>query len=177
MTATERDGALAGLRVVELVDEPVEYCGRLLAGLGADVDQARTRRGCAQPRTSGPYVDGRDGDPDASLNFWHFNVGKRSAVVPDDDDDPPRSARPPTSSSTRSARPRRPSTRARPRVAGRGRSRRIVSCAITPFGLTGPWADYVADDLVLMALGGSMAACGYGTDDPPLACFGATRRG
>ena len=48
----------------------------------------------------------------------------------------------------------------------------IVSCAITPFGLTGPWADYVADDLVLMALGGSMAVCGYGTDDPPLACFG-----
>ena len=35
-------------------------------------------------------------------------------------------------------------------------------CAVTPFGHDGPWADYVADDLVLMALGGSMAACGYG---------------
>ncbi len=48
----------------------------------------------------------------------------------------------------------------------------LISCAITPFGLTGPWADYLADDLVLMALGGSMAVCGYGTDDPPLACWG-----
>ena len=48
----------------------------------------------------------------------------------------------------------------------------LISCVITPFGLTGPWADYVADDLVLMALGGSMATCGYGTADPPLACWG-----
>ena len=52
-------------------------------------------------------------------------------------------------------------------------------CArVTPFGQDGPWADYLADDLVLMALGGSMAACGYGpgptasTTRPPLASHG-----
>ncbi len=54
----------------------------------------------------------------------------------------------------------------------------LVVCAVTPFGQDGPWADYLADDLVLMALGGSMAACGYGPgpdgvyDTPPLACHG-----
>ncbi len=51
-------------------------------------------------------------------------------------------------------------------------------CAVTPFGQDGPWAHYLADDLVLMALGGSMAACGYGPgadgvyDTPPLASVG-----
>ena len=54
----------------------------------------------------------------------------------------------------------------------------LIVCAVTPFGQSGPWADYLADDLVLMALGGSMAACGYGPgadgvyDTPPLAALG-----
>ncbi len=37
VSPAEGRGALSGVRVVELVDEPVDYCGRLLAGLGADV--------------------------------------------------------------------------------------------------------------------------------------------
>ena len=58
------------------------------------------------------------------------------------------------------------------------RNPRLIVCAVTPFGQTGPWVDYLADDLVLMALGGSMAACGYGPtadgtyDTPPLAAQG-----
>src|SRR6202044_158525 len=54
----------------------------------------------------------------------------------------------------------------------------LIVCAVTPFGQDGPWADYLADDLVLMALGGSMAACGDGPgadgvyDTPPLASVG-----
>ena len=34
-------GMLAGLRVVEIADEPAEYTGLLLAGLGAGGDQDR----------------------------------------------------------------------------------------------------------------------------------------
>ncbi len=54
----------------------------------------------------------------------------------------------------------------------------LVVCAVTPFGQSGPWAEHLADDLVLMALGGSMAACGYrpaadgSYDTPPLASMG-----
>ena len=83
----------------------------------------------------------------------------------------------PTSSST-------PSAPARPRPgdlsydALSADRRDLIVCAVTPFGQSGPWADYLADDLVLMALGGSMAACGYGAgadgvyDTPPLAAQG-----
>ena len=81
-----------------------------------------------------------------------------------------------TSLSIPSVRPRPPSgdspSRPSRRVPG------LIVAAVTPFGQDGPWADYLADDLVLMALGGSMAACGYGPspdgtyDTPPLASLG-----
>ncbi len=162
-------GALDGVRVIELVDQPVDYCGRILAGLGADVIVVEPAEGGFR-RHQGPYVDRRQGDLEASLSQWHFDVGKRSVVVDDD------------------AELRRligsadvvVHTLGSVAAAERGLDHDalaadhpdLISCAITPFGLTGPWADYVADDLVLMALGGSMATCGYGLDDPPLACWG-----
>ena len=68
--------ALDGLRVVELVDESAEYCGRLLTGLGADVIKVEPPDGVAS-RQVGPYVDDEPGD-EHSLHFWHYNVGKRS---------------------------------------------------------------------------------------------------
>jgi crotonobetainyl-CoA:carnitine CoA-transferase CaiB-like acyl-CoA transferase len=160
--------ALAGLRVVEVVDEPVEYCGRLLAGLGADVIKLEPADG-APSRHTGPYVVGREDDPDASLSFWHFNVGKRSVVADD------RTGRRIAGSADvviHTFGPAAAAARGLDHASLATANPGIVTCAITPFGLTGPWADYVADDLVLMALGGSMAVCGYGTDDPPLACFG-----
>lgn len=75
--------ALDGVRVIELVDQPVDYCGRILAGLGADVILAEPPEGGFR-RHQGPFAAGRDGDPEASLVQWHFDVGKRSMVADDD---------------------------------------------------------------------------------------------
>ena len=78
------DGALSGVRVLEFVDESAEYCGRLLAGLGADVVKAEPPQG-APSRSIGPYLDDDPG-PDRSLAFWADNLGKRSVVARDDGD-------------------------------------------------------------------------------------------
>ena len=158
-------GALDGVRVLEVVDETAEYCGRLLAGLGADVVKVEPRQG-APSRRIGPFKDDV-ADPDNSLLFWHHNVGKRSVVVDTDDE---------LRELIRSAQVLVHTLRG-PEAAQRGLlpaelDAGLVICAITPFGQDGPWAGYQADDLVLMALGGSMAACGYGPKDPPLACHG-----
>ena len=166
---TNSEGALGGVRVVEMVDEPVEYCGRLLAGLGADVIKLEPTGG-APSRAEGPYAEGRQGDRDASLHFWHFNVGKRSAVI-DDDEMVGRLCRS-ADVVIHCLRPGPAAARGLDHQSLAAGNPGLVSCAITPFGQTGPWRDFVADDLVLMALGGSMAACGYGADDPPLACWG-----
>jgi len=77
-------GALDGVRVLEVVDETAEYCGRLLAGLGADVIKVEPRQG-APSRSIGPFEDDTPG-VDNSLLFWHHNVGKRSVVVDGDDE-------------------------------------------------------------------------------------------
>ena len=166
-------GALDGARVLELVDEPaVEYCGRILAGLGADVVKLEPAQGSPSRRV-GPFVGDEEG-PDRSLSFWHHNVGKRSAVVDD----------------ARAAELCRVAdvlvhTMRDVDAAGRGLgwerlselNPALVVCAVTPFGQDGPWAEYQADDLVLMALGGTMITNGYPPregvyDTPPLTCYG-----
>ena len=72
---------LDGVRVLEIGDESVEYCGRLLAGLGADVVRLEPPEG-SPSRRAGPFLDDEPG-PDRSLAFWADNVGKRSVVATD----------------------------------------------------------------------------------------------
>ncbi|HXQ44548.1 MAG TPA: CoA transferase [Acidimicrobiales bacterium] len=167
---------LDGVRVLELTDESADYCGRLLAGLGADVVKAEPPEG-SPARTVGPFLDDRPGDDgDRSLAFWADNVGKRSIVVHDDTEIGDLAAA--ADVLVHTLRPAESVRRGLSFDALSARSPGLIVCAVTPFGQTGPWADYLADDLVLMALGGSMAACGYGPtpdgtyDTPPLAAQG-----
>ena len=49
--------------------------------MGADVIKVELPGGAAS-RHIGPTAAGaREGDPDASLNFWFYNVSKRSVVI------------------------------------------------------------------------------------------------
>jgi crotonobetainyl-CoA:carnitine CoA-transferase CaiB-like acyl-CoA transferase len=153
------------VKVLELVDDSAEYCGRLLAGLGLDVIKLEPPEG-APSRRRGPFVDGTDD----SLHFRHYNVGKGSVVVRADDDI--RRWCQDADVLIHTLRHAEAGARGLDPESLLAVNRDMVICAITPFGQSGPWAEYEADDLVLMALGGSMAACGYGPADPPLACYG-----
>src|SRR5215471_10068957 len=155
-------GALTGIRVIELADEQAEYCGLTLAGLGADVIKVEPPGG-SPTRRIGPFYEDREG-PERSLFFWQYNRGKRSIVLdlraPADRD------------------------RFRALVAGadvllestpRGeldglglgadRLRQefpaLIAARVSPFGDSGPWADFKASDLIHLALGGVMMNCGY----------------
>ncbi|MHB8439281.1 MAG: CaiB/BaiF CoA transferase family protein [Acidimicrobiales bacterium] len=167
-------GALAGIRVLEVSDQSAEYCGRLLAGLGAEVVKAEPPGGAAS-RHAGPFLDDEPG-PERSLAFWADNVGKRSVVV---DDVTLAELCAHADVLVHTLRPAEAQARGLGWDTLSASNARLVVCALTPFGSSGPWADFEADDLVLMALGGSMAACGYGAnretlayDTPPLACHG-----
>jgi crotonobetainyl-CoA:carnitine CoA-transferase CaiB-like acyl-CoA transferase len=169
-------GPLDGVRVLEVTDETADYCGRLLAGLGADVVKVEPPEG-SPARAVGPFLDDLPGDSgDRSLAFWADNVGKRSVVSSDDSDVLALLAGADVFIHTL----RRGEAETRhfsyDRVSASFPA--LIVAAVTPFGQDGPWADYLADDLVLMALGGSMAGCGYGPaadgtyDTAPLAALG-----
>jgi len=167
---------LTGLRVIELADELGEYCGKLLAGLGADVVKVEPPGG-ERTREYGPYYHDEP-DPNRSLYFWHYNLGKRGIEVDLD-------AREGRSDFRRLARSADVIIDARPRgyLDDRGigfeelrrQNPGLMYVRISPFGDNGPWADYQASDLIHLALGGVMMNCGYDPDPfgfyetPPIA--------
>ena len=73
-------------RVLDLTDHCGQLAGSLLADLGADVILVEPPGGSAA-RQVGPFVHGREGDPEASLWFWSYNRGKRSIVLDLDTDE------------------------------------------------------------------------------------------
>ena len=167
---------LGGLRVLEVGDELGEYCGKVLAGVGADVVRVEPPGGSAT-RTIGPFVEDVE-HADRSLYFWHHNLGKRSVVLDLDD---------PTGQEQfqllAAAADVVIDSRARGYLDERGIGYAVLKASnpgliyarISPFGDTGPWRDYVGSDLVHLALGGVMMNCGYDPDPsgayetPPIA--------
>ena len=72
-------GPLTGLRVLELADEKGQFCGKLLADLGADVVKIEPPGG--EPcRRTGPFLDDIP-HPDRSLSFWYYNTSKRGITL------------------------------------------------------------------------------------------------
>ena len=104
-------GMLSGLRVIEFADETAEYCGLLLAGLGAEVVKVEPAGG-SPTRRIGPFYEDIP-DPERSLYFWNYNRGKRSVVVDVASPDRPRDF-------PATARGRRRAARLEPRPAEYG---------------------------------------------------------
>ncbi|MEI6839583.1 MAG: CoA transferase, partial [Alcaligenaceae bacterium] len=75
----DKPGMLAGLRVVEVADELGEYCGLLLAGLGAEVIKIEPVGG-SPTRKIGPFL-GDQPDPERSIFFCAYNRGKKSVQL------------------------------------------------------------------------------------------------
>jgi crotonobetainyl-CoA:carnitine CoA-transferase CaiB-like acyl-CoA transferase len=183
MSATTEPGArnafrgfLDSVRVLEIGSELGEYCGKLLAGLGADVVRVEPPDG-ESTRGYGPFYHDEP-HPDRSLYFWHYNLGKRSIEL-DLDSEGDRSEFARLAANADIVIDSRPRGYLDERGLGYERlciaNPGLVYSRISPFGDTGPWADYQASDLVHLALGGVMMNCGYDPDPfgdydtPPIA--------
>jgi benzylsuccinate CoA-transferase BbsE subunit len=162
---------LDGLKVVELADDPAgEYVGRLLAEMGARVTKIEPPEGAAS-RAIGPFAKGMTG-PDASLNFWFYNSNKASVTL---------DLGAPSGLALLNAlvgqadilvctlQPKALKAIGLDLDALSRAFPRLIVLSVTPFGLTGPWADYKSSDLIALAAGGPLNSCGY--DDhsiPPI---------
>ena len=168
MTSDATTGPLADLRVVELAGEQGQWCGRLLADLGADVIKVEPPAG-APERAVGPFYHDEP-HPDRSLSFWHYNSGKRGIALDTDSPEGADLLRRLVARADVSLETQPPGRLAALGLGPeqlQGENPRLVYCSLTPFGQDGPWRDFVTTDLVQMAGGGQMASCGYDEEDYP----------
>lgn len=165
-------GPCAGLRVVEIGAESIEYAGLVLAGLGAEVIKIEPPEG-APSRRIGPFY-GDVVDPERSIHYWTFNRGKKSIVLDPEQPEDLETARGllATADIVLDATPKG-------WLSQRGITPAswptLIHARMTPFGDDGPWSDHKTSDLVSLALGGVAMNCGYDSepggfyDLPPIA--------
>ena len=166
-------GPLEGLTILEMTDEKGQWCGKLMADLGANVIKIEPPGGQSN-RSIGPFYNDI-ADKEKSLHFWHYNTSKRSVTLDINTDE---------------------GKNIFLELAGKadivleslalgyldnlgiGYDRikisnpNVIMCSLTPFGQTGPWKDFKTSDLLHLGAGGQMACCGYGDeypDAPPIA--------
>jgi crotonobetainyl-CoA:carnitine CoA-transferase CaiB-like acyl-CoA transferase len=169
-------GFLFDVRVLELADERAEYCGKLLAGAGADVIKIEPPGG-SPTRRIGPFVND-EADPEKSLHFWHYSFGKRSVVLdittPEGQEQLKRLLAE-ADVLLESYPPGYLDSLGLGYEVLREIQPRLVMASITPFGQTGPYRDWKGSDLVHLAMGGVMMCTGYDPtpegeyDTPPIA--------
>ena len=76
---SDPEGAFAGLQVLELADEKGQWCGKLMADMGANVIKIEPPGGDAA-RTVGPFYEDVP-HRERSLSFWHYNTSKRGITL------------------------------------------------------------------------------------------------
>jgi crotonobetainyl-CoA:carnitine CoA-transferase CaiB-like acyl-CoA transferase len=143
-------------------------CGKLLADLGADVIKIEPPNGDPDRRMGPFYRD--EPHPERSLAWFAANTNKRGITLDVETPD----GRALLHALTRTAdfllESFPPGYMERHGSDFRQLSAvnpRLIWTAITPFGQTGPYADYRATDLVGLAMGGLMSLCGE-ADRPPV---------
>ena len=161
-------GPLSGLRVLELTGEHAQFCGKLMADLGADVIKVEPPGGQGT-REVGPFLDDEAG-PERSLYFWHYNTSKRGITL---DITKPEGQEVFRKLAATAGLVLESFTAGYLPSLGLGYdslsadNSGLIMCSVTPFGQDGPWRDYQTSDLLHLAAGGQMASSGYDVEDVP----------
>ena len=160
--------SLSPYTVLDLTEGGFNWCGKVLADLGADVIKIEPPGG-SPTRSIGPFVDDVPG-PDRSLFWAAYCVNKRSITLDLNLDEGQTRLRELAGSADiliESAQPGHMTS------IGLGYSDLavdnpgLVYASITPYGQTGPYARHSAPDLVAWAMGGMQYICGD-ADRPPV---------
>ena len=146
---------LGGYRVLDLTDEGGLMCGKVLGDLGADVIQVEPPGG-SSARNIGPFYKDVP-DPEKSLYWFWTALNKRGITLDLNTADGKEVFKRLVKTADFVIESFKPGY-----MAGLGLgyevleriNPRIVMTSITPFGQTGPYAQYKASDIVGVSLGG-----------------------
>lgn len=163
---------LEGIRVLDLATALAEATGRVLADLGAEVIKVEPPGGCESrfaPPFAGPRPEPGTGDPEASL-FWRaFGLGKKSVVLDLDDEAGRERLRALAAGADiliESFTPGAMDALGLGPDALRAANPALLYVSVSPFGQTGPRAAHPATDLTLAAAGGLLNMQGDGDRVP-----------
>lgn len=163
----KQDSLLGPFRVLDLTDEQGYLCGRILADLGADVIKIESPGGDLGRRI-GPFYHNLP-DPQKSLFWWAYNLNKRGITLNLETADGRDIFKRLVSGADFVVESFLPGHMEK---LGLGYSvlkeinPRLIMTAITPFGQSGPYRDFRASDLLLMAMGGCTYSVGYPSEAP-----------
>lgn len=164
--------ALSGLRVLEVASPLTSYCGKMFADLGADVVLVEPPQGCRMRRER-PFIADLPG-PEASLAFAYYNTSKRGVTLDLERDEGRALFSRLAAAADLVLEGEKPGVMARRGFAYdelARPNRRIVMTSVTPFGQTGPYAQFAGEDLVGLAMGGLLYLGGY-PDAAPTRVYG-----
>ncbi|MBP1742691.1 MAG: CoA transferase [Deltaproteobacteria bacterium] len=133
---------LESFRVLDLTDHKGFFCGKILADLGADVVKVE-KPGGDPARRIGPFFRNIE-DPEKSLNWFAYNLNKRSITLDVENSD------------------------------GKTLFRKLAKNSdfvIESYARGGPYKDYKGSDIVGMAMGGLAYITGKAEDSPVRVSF------
>lgn len=163
----EAQGALAGVRVLDLTDERGIYGAKLLADMGADVVRVEPPGGDAL-RARGPHINDRE-DAESSLYYAFFGSNRRSFVADIEQAHAQKQVRDLAAKCDVLLLCDGRYASALVAEMEHRTEQVVVNCS--SFGTGGPWAGYTAPDLVAGALAGQVATTGD-ERTTPLKTFG-----
>ena len=161
---------LGNLRVLDLTNERGQLCGQILADLGADVTLVEPPEG-SSARRLGPFA-GDVIDGERSLWFWAYNRGKRSITLDIESPagrDQLRELAAEADFLVESFTPGYLDSLGLGYDALAAINPRLIVVSISPFGATGPKANWAASDLTVMAAAGVTQLTGD-EDRSPVGC-------
>lgn len=164
--AVEAVGPLAGIRVLEFGSRLTSYAGKLFAELGADVVLIEPPGGSDSRHHC---LEGSDAASTQRCRFFYQNTSKRSMVVDLERRDAQELLRRMTKTADLVLEDSAPGEMSElglgaPQLIAH--NERLVYTSITPFGQSGPYAQFPYSDLTLMAFGGMLWLGGYAEDLP-----------
>jgi len=155
---------LNGCRVLDLTTERGLLCGQILGDLGADVIKVEPPGGAAV-RTMPPFFKDEPGREN-SIYWWSYNRNKRGITIDLERTEGRELLGRIAATADFVIESDNPGELARRGLAYadlRKRNPALVYVSITPFGQSGPKADYAESDLIIMAAGGPLVL--YGDED------------
>jgi len=159
---SESSGALTGLRVFDLTGRKGGYCGLLLANLGAEVILVEPPGGDPM-RCEGPFKTDVP-HPEGSLSFAAYHTNKRGIVLDLEGKDGRKTFRDLISNADVLIEDRPvgylDSIGLGPKVL-QAINPALVLTSISGFGLSGPYREFKAPNIVAFAMGGLMNLCGH----------------